>query len=153
MPNSKKCSSCVCYQPPSCDSGEWLQLFTTVPRQPQTTKKFKSRVISIFLTLLGTLRPFFKLFQLNPFAGSAEFKEVSIDFFLHQVNMHPARLNHILGADLTSPPENIGNFWCIPPSTMGISTDHHLLFFLFQLQFKSSGCDKRTIFDSVAEVE
>ena len=83
----------------------------------------------------------------NPSSGSAEFRELSFDFFLHQVNMCPTRFNHILDLVLTSAPENIVNLLCIPPKSMDISTDHHLMFFDFLLHVKSTGCDKRTVFD------
>ena len=85
--------------------------------------------------------------HMNPSTGSAEFKELSLDFFLHQVNIYPTRQNHILHLVLTSASENIGNLSCIPPSTIGISTDHNLLFFDLLLYVKSTGCDRRTVFD------
>jgi hypothetical protein len=97
------------------------------------------------VTWNSTLPP--NLSHMNPSTGSAEFKELSLDFFLHQVNIYPTQQNHFLDLILTSASENIGNLSCIPPLTIGISTDHHLLFFDLILYVKSTGCDRRTVFD------
>ena len=81
---------------------------------------------------------------MHPSTGSIKFKELISDFFLHQVHMYPTRLNHILDLVLTPAPEHISNLSTISPSTMGIFTDHHLMFFDLQLHVKSTGYDERT---------
>ena len=56
-------------------------------------------------------------------------------------------MNNILDLVLTTTPENIVNLSCISPATMDISSDHHLLFFDILHNLKSTGYDKRTVFD------
>jgi hypothetical protein len=147
MSTCEKCLACVCYRPPSCDSHEWLALFTAFLET--TTNYEKVLITGDFnfpdLTWNSTLPP--NSSHMNPSTGSAKFKELSLDFFLHQVNIYPIRQNHIIDLILTSASENIGNLSCIPLSTIGIFTDHHLLFFDLLLYVKSTGCDRRTVFD------
>ena len=120
-----------------------------VPLTPKAHAQYITLITGDFnfpdLTWNSTLPP--NSSHMNPSTGSAEFKELGLDFFLHQVNIYPTRQNHILDLILTSASENIGNLSCIPPSTIGISSDHHLLFFDLLLYVKSTGCDRRTVFD------
>ena len=145
LANSKKCLVCSCYRQPSCDIYEWLELFTAFL---ETTSHYDKVLITgdfnfPDLTWNSTLVP--DLSERSTSAGSAEFRELTFDFFLHQINMYPTGQNNILDLVFTSTPENIDNLSCVPPSTMDISTDH--MFFDFLLHIKSNGCDKRTVFD------
>ena len=147
MANSKKALFCVCYRLPSCDINEWLELFTSFL---ETTSHYdKVFITGDFnfpdLTWNSTRVSFSP--ERSSSAGSAEFKELTFDFFLHQINTWPTKLNNILDLVLTTTPENIVNLSCISPATMDISSDHHLLFFDILLNLKSNGYDKRTVFD------
>ena len=78
---------------------------------------------------------------------TTEFRELTFDFFLHQVNMYPTRHNNILNLVLTTAPENVVNLSCVSAKTMDLSSDHSLTFFDILLNAKSIGFDKRTVFD------
>ncbi len=147
LSTSKKCLACVCYRSPSCDCGEWLELFTAFL---ETTTSYEKVLITgdfNFPDLSWNSEVLLNSPDVHPSTGSTKFKELTFDLYLHQVNMYPTRLNHILDLVLTSAPEYIDKLSCIPPSTMGIFTDHHLMFFDLQLHVKSTGCDKRTVFN------
>ena len=123
---SKKCLVCVCYRPPSCDSGEWLELLTAFL---ETTVNYDKVLITGDFScpdLFWNSTHLPNLSDLNPSTGSTE---LTSDFFLHQVILRPTRLSHILDLVRTPASENIINLSCIPPATMSIHTDHHLLFF------------------------
>ena len=78
---------------------------------------------------------------------SSEFRELTFDFFLHQVNMYPTRHNNILDLVLMTALENVVNLSCISAKAMVLSSDHSLTFFSISLKAKSIGFDKRTVFD------
>ena len=61
--------------------------------------------------------------------------------------MYPTRQNNILDLVLTNAPENIVNLSCVSAKTMDLSSDHNLMFFDILLHIKSTGFDKRTVFD------
>ena len=63
------------------------------------------------------------------------------------MNSYPTRQNHILNLILTSAPEFISNLSCIPPATLSIFTDHHLLFFDLLMRVGSKVCDNRNVFE------
>ena len=131
----------------SCDSGEWLELLTAFL---ETTVNYDKVLITgdfNFPDFFWNSTHLPNLSDLSPSTGSTELKELTSDFFLHQVILRPARLNHILDLVLTPASENIINLSCIPPARMGIYTHHHLLFFDLLLHAKSKGYDKRTVFD------
>jgi hypothetical protein len=74
MSTSKKCLACVCYRQPSCDSHEWLALFTAFL---ETTANYEKVLITRDfnfpeLTWNSTLPP--NSSHMNPSTGSAEFK-------------------------------------------------------------------------------
>jgi hypothetical protein len=80
-------------------------------------------------------------------AGSSEFRELSYDFFLQQVNIYSTRVNNILDLVLTTTPDNIVNLSCVAANKVHLSSDHHLMFFDFLLKVKLTGYDKRTVFN------
>lgn len=72
-------------------------------------------------------------------SGSAEFRELTHDFFFQQTNLHPTRFNNILDLVFKNSPESVSNMSCMSPETMGIYTDRCLLFFDFSKHVNSSG--------------
>ena len=77
---------------------------------------------------------------------SAEFRELTQDFFLQQINLHPTRFNNILDLVFKNSPESVSNMSCMSPEVMGIYTDRCLLFFDFSKHVNSSGFYKRVTF-------
>ena len=145
MSTCKKCLAYVCYRPPDNDSQQWLTLLTAFLETTANYEKVLITIVtSIFLTSLSSNTSY-----MHPSTGSAEFKELSLGFFLHQVNFYPTRQNHILDLVLTSAFKNIGNLSCIPPSNVGISIGHQLLLLFFHLLLfvKSTGCNRTTVSD------
>ena len=145
--NSKKCLVCVCYRPPSCNLDEWLHLFTAF--LDETSHYDKVLISGDFnfpdLTWNSNFVPVISERTIS--AVSFEFRELSYDFFLHQVNMYPTRVNNILDLVLTTTPDNIVNMLCVSANTMDLSSDHHLMFFDFLLHVKLTGLDRRTVFN------
>ena len=145
--NSKKSLLCVCYRPPSYGLNEWLELFSAFL---QETSNYENVFITgdfnfPDLTWNSSLVP--NKPERSITDGSSEFRELTFDFFLHQVNMYPTRHNNILDLVLTTTPENVVNLSCVSAKTMDLSSDHSLTFFDILLNAKSIGFDKRTVFD------
>ena len=137
LKNSRKILVSVCYWPPSCNPSEWLTLFMAFL---ESCSHYDKVLITGDFNLPD-------LSERSSCTGSSEFRELMIDFFLCQVNMHPTRLNHILDIVLSTTPEDITDLSCLAPSTMNISSDHNLLFFNLQLRSKPLGHDSRTVYD------
>ncbi len=145
--NSKKSLVCACYRPPSCDLEEWFELFTAFLQETSHYEKvfitgdFNFPDLSWNSNLVSTKS------ERCISVGSSKFRELTFDFFLNQVNMYPTRHNNILDLVLTTAPENVVNLSCVSAKTMDLSSDHSLTFFDVLLHIKSTGFDKRTVFD------
>ena len=142
-PNSKKCLLAVCYRPPNSNTDEWLALFTSFL---ETTLGYER------LLILGDFNFPNLTWNSNLIcdtgdipSGSAKFRELTYDFFLQQTNLHPTRFNNILDLVFTNSPESVSNISCVPPETMGIHTDHCLLFYDFSMHVNSSGATREPL--------
>ena len=147
MKSSRKILVSVCYRKPSCDPKEWLKFFTSFLESCSTYDKVLVTGDFNFpdLTWNSCLVP--NTTKRNISAGSFEFRELTFDFFLSQVNMHPTRINSILDLVLSTTPEDVINLSCLEPSTMNLSSDHKLLFFDLKLCIKHLGHDSRKVYD------
>ena len=129
MMNTKKSLVSVCYRPPNCNLNEWLELLKAFLND--TSHYDKVLITGDFnfpdLTWNSSLLP--NISERTPSVGSSEFRELTFDFFLHQVNMYPTRLNNILDLILTNTSENIGSLSCVSAKSLNLSSDHVLQFY------------------------
>ena len=144
---SKKCLLCVCYRPPNCDLNEWLDLFTSFLELTSNYDKVLITGDFNFPDFTWNSDLISGPTDRDISSGSMDFQELTFDFFLQQLNMHPTRLNNILDLVLSSSPEIVSNLTCIQPETMDIFSDHSLLFFDLTIHTKLFACDSRTVFD------
>ena len=63
------------------------------------------------------------------------------------MNMYPTRYDNILDLIFTNSHEVVTDVLCASPKTIGIFSDHSLLFFDLELCTMSSARDSRTVFD------
>ena len=105
---------------------DWLEFFTAFL---ETTSIYEKVLITGDLTWNSTLLA--DLAERSVSTGSVKFRELTLDFYLQQINMHPTRMNNILDIVLTSSPEDICDLSCVQPKTVGLFSDHSLLFFDF----------------------
>ena len=126
--NSKKSLVSVCYRPPNCDLHEWLELFKAFLNEISHYEKILIAGDFNFpdLTWNSSFIPVSP--ERNPSVGSTEFRELTLAFFLHQVNMYPTRWNNILDLILTNTVENISSLLCISAKSLDLSSDHCLTF-------------------------
>ena len=113
---------CVCYQSPRWNKpylDEWLGLFTSFLETTSCHEKII--IIGDFnfpdLTWNSELVP---VAIRDISSGSAEFRELILDFYFEQMNMFPTRLNNILDLVFTNSPEIVTNLSCVPRRTMGL---------------------------------
>ena len=116
MKSSRKILVSVCYRKPSCDPKEWLKFFTSFLETCSTYDKVLVTGDLNFpdLTWNSCLVP--NTTQRNISVGSFEFRELTFDFFLSKVNMHPTRISSILDLVLSTTPEDVVNLSCLEPS-------------------------------------
>ena len=136
----------VCYRPPNCNLKDWLSSFTYFLQISERYEKVLITGDFNFPDLTWNL-----LDDKNGCGVTSnyaiDFRELTNDFFLQQVNSFPRRLNNILDLIFTKTPECVSDLSCILPSSVDIFTDHNLLFFDFKVYVTLSSHESRTIFD------
>ena len=145
--NSKKSLVCAYYRPPSCDLEEWFELFTAFLQETSHYEKVFITGDFNFPDLTWNSNLVSTKSERCISVRSSKFRELTFDFFLNQVNMYPTRHNNILDLVLTTAPDNVVYLSCVSAKTMDLSSDHSLTFFDVLLHIKSTGFDKRTVFD------
>ena len=81
-------------------------------------------------------------------SGSTDFRELTSDFYLQQINIYPTRKNNILDLVFTRSPEAIRNLECVMATQLNLFSDHYLLFFFYlNVRAKSLACDTRTVYN------